>query len=811
LPDNFTGMLPAVDGAEISDAQGNVIGKEQVQMSGADGKVDFKDIPEGWYLWQETQAPFPFVHDTTIYLIHFIPRPPACDVTDNSGNVTHTTCLPTYLVKSDFNVVYNQDGTQTKSLKSITTQMNDLSFKLTLPEENLNVNVDGKQVNKVKLVDKFGQAAYPNERRYILNMVALDTTTCGRFAYTDLASQVRYNLDQYRGDLTDVSQIANDTSKDWVSTDSFQTEKGSDGWMLSTAQYNYGEMDNIFYPGGDNNPEVPDTELYAGPNLKRDGIYKLTNTQLPYGYESAMPKGAYYIIYFSKDENGKYLSEPNIDYYPFEGAKFRVDNQTPDPTKDAIHIDNQSNIGTDSTGRIPANTNFTAALGGCQKFYSNFAWDNFDWIYNWNQNTNYPTNSAQSTKSTKQAGQPAQNGSATNGTNFTLFGRAVILAPFSKIQPVIRKTVDKSKIKLGDTLTYTLTAENKKSEAATNYYMTDYLPKDVEYVSSSSNAKCGSKCLVYDKVNNTVRWNIGEIPANTTYTATILVKVKIDASNPVVLNRIRPFDNKYDSGFDSNGKACDSKSNDLACDSTPENPQYQTFEECVDANNNFDLSACDAVSYIEATPHLSKTVDQKQISPDGKLTYTLKVENYNSISIPNFWVTDYLPDQVKFINNSDCNIQPDKFTSKVNNLKTSPDACSVAYDKLTNNLIWYVGTLAPKTTYIITIEVKVKQGVKDKEVITNVVRPYNTPKEDNKNNEICSPQVDVCSASTTVKIANPNPFNPLVPDLPPTPHYIHVIGDLPPTGIGLILLLMLIAGLAIASRVKIKKSTVKLG
>jgi hypothetical protein len=75
---------------------------------------------------------------------------------------------------------------------------------------------------------------------------------------------------------------------------------------------------------------------------------------------------------------------------------------------------------------------------GCSKFYDNFMWDDLTWLYDWPTDPAAGTSSAPSSADTPArpqassdtAARPQADEDPTTGTNFSLFGRAVLIVPF---------------------------------------------------------------------------------------------------------------------------------------------------------------------------------------------------------------------------------------------------------------------------------------------------------------------------------------------------------------------------------------------
>ncbi len=94
---------------------------------------------------------------------------------------------------------------------------------------------------------------------------------------------------------------------------------------------------------------------------------------------------------------------------------------------------------------------------------------------------------------------------------------------------VIVKDDNKETVKPGDSSTYDVTVTNKSDAAAEDVVVTDTLPDNVTYVSSSDNGS-------YDAQARTVTWSLGDIAVGGVKTVKVSVTVNAGASGSVVNN-----------------------------------------------------------------------------------------------------------------------------------------------------------------------------------------------------------------------------------------------------------------------------------
>jgi uncharacterized repeat protein (TIGR01451 family) len=160
-----------------------------------------------------------------------------------------------------------------------------------------------------------------------------------------------------------------------------------------------------------------------------------------------------------------------------------------------------------------------------------------------------------------------------------------------------------------DTFTYTLTYNNSGSGAATGVTITDTIPVDVTFVSSTP---------MYSTVSGTTyTWNIGNLSAYSGGTITITVTVNVGVGDGTLLHNTATFD-------------------------------------YADANGNSYDQLTDYADVTVTAPVLSfsKTVSQSTANPGDTLVYTLTYNNSGSGDATGVIVTDTIPDDVTFVNSS---------------------------------------------------------------------------------------------------------------------------------------------------------------
>jgi uncharacterized repeat protein (TIGR01451 family) len=215
------------------------------------------------------------------------------------------------------------------------------------------------------------------------------------------------------------------------------------------------------------------------------------------------------------------------------------------------------------------------------------------------------------------------------------------------------KTADVTTADPDDEITYTITYENVGTGDATNVKITDTIPTDVIFVSSTP---------TYTSVSgNTYTWDIGTVTAGSSGTITITVKVKVGTPDETLLRNVAIL---YYS--DAN-----------------ENP-YTPIQDTAD------------VTVTAPVMEFSKTADVTAADPDDEITYTISYENVGTGVAKNVKITDTIPTDVIFVS-------------------STPNYTSVSG----NTYTWDIGTLNPGDSGTITIVVRVKVGTPDKTLLRN--------------------------------------------------------------------------------------------
>ena len=223
------------------------------------------------------------------------------------------------------------------------------------------------------------------------------------------------------------------------------------------------------------------------------------------------------------------------------------------------------------------------------------------------------------------------------------------------------KVVDLAEALPGDELTYTVTVGNDGDATATGVIVSDVLPEGASFVSAEP-----AKGTVVDNTDGTLTWTVGELAADETTTATVVVSIDEGMWDSELENRIRATNDPAD----CIGGECEPP--------TVEHP-------CAD-DATF---SCAPTSTPAPGLRQDKVVDKAEAEPGDVLTYTVTVENTGEVAYTDLPAVDILPDEVTFESASDGGVHAD---GKVN---------------------WTIESLAPGESVSFTVKATVNAGVYD--------------------------------------------------------------------------------------------------
>jgi uncharacterized repeat protein (TIGR01451 family) len=173
----------------------------------------------------------------------------------------------------------------------------------------------------------------------------------------------------------------------------------------------------------------------------------------------------------------------------------------------------------------------------------------------------------------------------------------------------LTKTADVSTADPSDLVTYTVTFTNSGSGNATNVYINDTIPEDVNFVNSTPSYKSVS--------GRTYTWFWSVVGASETVTVTIIVRVKVGTPDETVLHNVATLDYADDNG----------------------NP-YPTEVAWAD------------VTVTAPILELTKTANVSTADPEDQITYTIVYKNVGTGEATNLYINDTIPNDVTFISSN---------------------------------------------------------------------------------------------------------------------------------------------------------------
>ncbi|ADZ09843.1 conserved repeat domain protein [Methanobacterium lacus] len=190
-------------------------------------------------------------------------------------------------------------------------------------------------------------------------------------------------------------------------------------------------------------------------------------------------------------------------------------------------------------------------------------------------------------------------------------------------QLTIKKTVNNTKPHLNNKITYTITVTNNGPDDTTNVFVTDILPQGLKFISTNGN---------YNP--QTGIWTIGNLQNG--QTAVLNIIAQITKTNTNITNTATLNQTNYNP-----------------------NPQNQ-------ANNTITIEK-------ESQLNIKKTVNNTKPHLNNKIIYTITVTNNGPDDTTNVFVTDILPQGLKFISTNG-NYNPQTGIWTIGNLKNGQTA-----------------------------------------------------------------------------------------------------------------------------------------
>ncbi|GAB4147844.1 MAG: hypothetical protein OHK0017_10010 [Patescibacteria group bacterium] len=165
----------------------------------------------------------------------------------------------------------------------------------------------------------------------------------------------------------------------------------------------------------------------------------------------------------------------------------------------------------------------------------------------------------------------------------------------------ITKAADKTRVRTGENITYTVTYKNTGNVALNNVVITDVLDAKLDFVSAANGG-------TYNQANRTITWNIGTLATNAQATVSFVASVKAGSTGTIL--------NKAFIDFDGNG------------DPIPSN---------------------EVVVIIDNGLAIIKTASASVVNPNDELTYTINYANNTGVEATGVMITDVLDAKLTYV------------------------------------------------------------------------------------------------------------------------------------------------------------------
>ena len=193
----------------------------------------------------------------------------------------------------------------------------------------------------------------------------------------------------------------------------------------------------------------------------------------------------------------------------------------------------------------------------------------------------------------------------------------IVVAP-GEVQPTMTKQANKAEAKVGETVTYTLTAGNAKeaSVALENGVITDVIPQGMAFKHGSVQVNGSTAKYSYDEETRTLTVPVGELAAGSSVQVSFVVEITKDAYGKTIKNVAV-----------------------LSSDNGPDTPAEDTGVNVGDG---------------KAKPTIEKTSNKKEASVGDRIEYTLTVGNEATatVDLENPVITDVIPTGLDFVDGS---------------------------------------------------------------------------------------------------------------------------------------------------------------
>ena len=253
---------------------------------------------------------------------------------------------------------------------------------------------------------------------------------------------------------------------------------------------------------------------------------------------------------------------------------------------------------------------------------------------------------------------------------------------------VITKTADKTEVKPGESITYTIKVNNTADQEITGITLKDYLPDKITgNMEISSNAGIDG----FTSANNVITWKSFSLAANASKSVKVTVKISENVENGTIIT------NKAEASADG----------------------YEPVKDQADTTVNTGEPTPVKPAWDKLT--VEKTVDKQTAKPGENVIYTIKVTNNTGKDLTDITISDTL-DQ---------------------NLTFSSAGAEGKYDEASRKVTWTIASLENGASTEVTLEAAISKDASDKTEIKNTAIISGAEADDEKLPDDKQPDDDV--------------------------------------------------------------------
>lgn len=252
----------------------------------------------------------------------------------------------------------------------------------------------------------------------------------------------------------------------------------------------------------------------------------------------------------------------------------------------------------------------------------------------------------------------------------------------------VTKTADKTEVKPGESITYTIKVNNTADQEITGIMLKDYLPNEI-----TGNMEISSNDGIngFTSANNVITWKSFSLAANASKSVKVTVKISENVENGTIIT------NKAEASADGYEPVKDQADTTVNTgEPTPVKPDWDKLA-------------------------VEKTVDKQTVKPGENVIYTIKVTNNTGKDLTDITISDTL-DQ---------------------NLTFSSAGAEGKYDEALRKVTWMIGSLENGKSTKVTLEASISKDAADKAEIKNTAIISGAEADDEKLPDDKQPDDDV--------------------------------------------------------------------